>query len=46
MFQAQLAEVGIKANIKIMDIGTMNAHVRQENQTDEGICSMDMITWS
>jgi peptide/nickel transport system substrate-binding protein len=46
VFQTQLAEVGIKANIEIMDIGTMNACVRQENETAEGIDSMDMMTWS
>ena len=46
VFQAQLAEVGIKANIQIMDIGTMNARVRQENETPTGIGSMDMMTWS
>lgn len=46
VFQAQLAEVGIKANIEIMDIGTMNARVRQENETATGIGSMDMMTWS
>jgi len=46
VFQAQLAEVGIKANIEMMDIGTMNARVRQENETATGIGSMDMMTWS
>ncbi|WP_138467766.1 ABC transporter substrate-binding protein [Poseidonocella sp. HB161398] len=46
VFQAQLAEVGIKANIQMMDIGTMNARVRQENETPDGIGSMDMMTWS
>jgi peptide/nickel transport system substrate-binding protein len=46
VFQAQFAEVGIKANIEIMDIGTMNARVRQENETPTGIGSMDMMTWS
>lgn len=46
VFQAQLAEVGIAANIEIMDIGTMNARVRQENETADGIGSMDMMTWS
>jgi peptide/nickel transport system substrate-binding protein len=46
IFQAQLAEVGIKANIEIMDIGTMNARVRQENETPTGKGSMDMMTWS
>jgi peptide/nickel transport system substrate-binding protein len=46
IFQSQLAEVGIKANIEIMDIGTMNARVRQENETPTGKGSMDMMTWS
>jgi peptide/nickel transport system substrate-binding protein len=46
VFQAQFAEVGIKANIEIMDIGTMNARVRQENETESGKASMDMMTWS
>ena len=46
VFQAQLAEVGIKAKIEIMDIGTMNARVRQENETPTGKGSMDMMTWS
>jgi len=46
VFQAQLAEVGIKANIEVMDIGTMNARVRQENETPTGKGSMDMMTWS
>jgi len=46
VFQNQLAEVGIKANIEIMDIGTMNARVRQENEKPDGIGSMDMMTWS
>ncbi|HSI40181.1 MAG TPA: ABC transporter substrate-binding protein [Xanthobacteraceae bacterium] len=46
VFQNQLAEVGIKANIEIMDIGTMNARVRQENEKPTGKGSMDMMTWS
>ncbi len=46
VFQAQLAEVGIKATIEMMDIGTMNARVRQENETPTGKGSMDMMTWS
>ena len=46
VFQNQLAEVGITAEIEIMDIGTMNARVRQENETAEGKGSMDMMTWS
>lgn len=46
VFQAQLAEVGINATIEMMDIGTMNARVRQENETSKGKGSMDMMTWS
>jgi peptide/nickel transport system substrate-binding protein len=46
IFQSQLAEVGVKADIEIMDIGTMNARVRQENETPTGMGSMDMMTWS
>lgn len=46
VFQNQLAEVGIKADIEIMDIGTMNARVRQENEKPDGKGSMDMMTWS
>lgn len=47
VFQAQLAEVGIKASIEIMDIGSLNARVRQENETTTGTRgSMDMMTWS
>jgi peptide/nickel transport system substrate-binding protein len=46
VFQNQLADVGIKARIEIMDIGTMNARVRQENEKPTGIGSMDMMTWS
>ena len=46
VFQAQLAEVNIKADIEIMDIGSLNARVRQENENTEGKASMDMMTWS
>ncbi len=30
----------------MMDIGTMNARVLQENETKTGIGSVDMMTWS
>ena len=46
VFQSQLAQVNIKADIEIMDIGSMNARVRQENEKTEGKASMDMMTWS
>lgn len=47
IFQNQLAQVGIKAEIEIMDIGTMNARVRQQNETtDESTPgTFDMMTW-
>ena len=35
IFQNQLAQVGINAKIEIMDIGTMNARVRQQNETTD-----------
>jgi peptide/nickel transport system substrate-binding protein len=46
VFQSQLAEVGVEAKIEIMDIGTMNARVRQENEKKEGVGTFDMMTWS
>jgi peptide/nickel transport system substrate-binding protein len=47
IFQNQLAQVGIKANIEIMDIGTMNARVKEQNEMKEGgPGTFDMMTWS
>ncbi|WP_428929364.1 ABC transporter substrate-binding protein [Marinibacterium sp. SX1] len=48
IFQAQLAQVGIKAAIEIMDIGTMNARVKEQNEiTDPSTPgTFDMMTWS
>jgi peptide/nickel transport system substrate-binding protein len=46
VFQSQLADVGIKADIQIMDIGSMNARVRQENESPHTQGSFDMMTWS
>lgn len=48
IFQNQLAQVGIRADIEIMDIGSMNARVRQENEKpDDGTPgTFDMMTWS
>ena len=48
IFQNQLAQVGIKVNIEIMDIGSMNARVKQENEMrDTGKPgTFDMMTWS
>ncbi|MGR3781945.1 MAG: ABC transporter substrate-binding protein [Albimonas sp.] len=48
IFQAQLAQVGIQAGIEIMDIGTMNARVKAQNEdaTSEEPGTFDMMTWS
>jgi len=46
VFQAQLAEVGINAHIKILDIGSFNAAVRQENESPKTQGSFDMMTWA
>jgi len=46
IFQAQLAQVGIEAAIEIMDIGTMNARVKEQNEIKEGgPGTFDMMTW-
>jgi peptide/nickel transport system substrate-binding protein len=47
IFQNQLAQVGIDVGIEIMDIGTMNARVKAQNEkTEGGPGSFDMMTWS
>ncbi len=47
IFQNQLAQVGVKAAIEIMDIGTMNGKVKAQNeQTTGGPGTFDMMTWS
>lgn len=46
VFQNQLAQVGIKTNIEVMDIGTMNARVKQENNKKEGKSTFDLMGWS
>lgn len=47
IFQNQLAQVGIKAAIEIMDIGTMNARVKDDNELTEGPNgTFNMMTWS
>jgi peptide/nickel transport system substrate-binding protein len=46
VFQNQLAEVGIKAELQTMDIGTLNARVKQENETQTGKGTLDMMGWS
>ncbi|NEP17295.1 MAG: ABC transporter substrate-binding protein [Leptolyngbya sp. SIO4C1] len=46
VFQNQLQQVGIEADIETMDIGTMNARVKQENETDSGESTFDMMGWA
>ncbi|MCI5074060.1 ABC transporter substrate-binding protein [Oricola sp.] len=46
IFQNQLAQIGVKTNIEIMDIGTLNARVKQENEKTEGKSTFDMMGWS
>jgi len=48
IFQSQLAQVGVEAQIEIMDIGTMNARVKAQNEdkTSPEAGTFDMMTWS
>ncbi|WP_287290096.1 ABC transporter substrate-binding protein [Okeania sp. SIO2B9] len=45
-FQTQLEEVGIKTKLETMDIGTLNARIKQENSQTEGNGVIDMMGWS
>ena len=47
IFQAQLAEAWIDASIEILDIGTMNARVRADNEDADATTpgSFNMMTW-
>jgi len=45
-FQTQLEEVGIKVNLETMDIGSLNARIKQENSQEEGEGVIDMMGWS
>ncbi|MGK7918578.1 MAG: ABC transporter substrate-binding protein [Trichodesmium sp.] len=44
-FQNQLAEIGIKAEVETMDIGSLNARIKQENNQEEGKGIIDMMGW-
>jgi peptide/nickel transport system substrate-binding protein len=46
VFQNQLKQVGIDASIEVMDIGTLNARVKQENERAEGPGFMDLMGWT
>lgn len=45
-FQNQLAQVGFDPSIEVMDIGTLNARVTQENQRTEGPGTLDLMGWT
>lgn len=46
VFQNQLAEIGVEADIEVMDIGTLNARVATENESKEGVGTFDLMGWS
>lgn len=46
VFQNQLKQVGIDASIEVMDIGTLNARVKTENNKTEGPGFMDLMGWT
>lgn len=46
VFQNQLQQVGIDASLQTMDIGTLNARVKQENETKTGESTFDMMGWA
>ncbi|MGR3370226.1 MAG: ABC transporter substrate-binding protein [Sagittula sp.] len=46
MLQNQLKQVGIKASIEVMDIGTLNARDTQENNKADGPGYMDLMGWT
>ncbi|MGG6292890.1 ABC transporter substrate-binding protein [Leptolyngbya sp. AN02str] len=46
IFQSQLAQVGIDAQLETMDIGTLNARVKQENEKTSGPSTFDLMDWA
>ncbi|NET08703.1 MAG: ABC transporter substrate-binding protein [Symploca sp. SIO2B6] len=46
VFQEQLRQVGIEAELDIMDISTLNARVRLENQRKVGKGALDLMGWA
>ena len=45
-FQNQLTQVGFAPSIEVMDIGTLNARVTQENQKTDGAGTIDLMGWT
>jgi peptide/nickel transport system substrate-binding protein len=46
VFQNMFKKVGIDASIQVMDIGTLNARVKQENNKKEGPGFIDLMGWT
>ncbi|NEQ96551.1 MAG: ABC transporter substrate-binding protein [Cyanothece sp. SIO2G6] len=46
VFQSQLQQVGIEAELEIMDISTLNARVKLENQRKTGPGTLDLMGWA
>jgi len=46
MIQEQMNAVGFDVTLETMDIGTLNARVKQENTTAEGNGFLDMMGWA
>jgi peptide/nickel transport system substrate-binding protein len=46
VFQNMLKKVGIEASIEVMDIGTLNARDKQENNKKEGPGFIDLMGWT
>ena len=46
IFQNQLKNVGIQAQIQVTDIGTLNARVKQEQSIKTGNGAFDMMGWA
>jgi len=46
VFQNMLKQVGVKASIEVMDIGTLNARVKTENNKKDGNGTIDLMGWT
>ncbi|MGK7891653.1 MAG: ABC transporter substrate-binding protein [Leptolyngbyaceae cyanobacterium] len=46
VFQNQLRQVGIEAELDLMDISTLNARVKLENQRKTGPGTLDLMGWA
>ncbi|MEQ8354009.1 MAG: ABC transporter substrate-binding protein [Kiloniellaceae bacterium] len=46
VFQNMLKQVGVKAGIEVMDIGTLNARVKTENNKQDGPGTIDLMGWT